>query len=192
MLNCLCPHARWSIREGHGLLCVSHAQLFVPPCQVEYAREGLDGLEITYKDNKPVLDLFLTRPIGLLSLLDEQCRGLNVRALRNRNLTVGLHLLWPLSTTLCSYCKGLFQPTSNVFDLAIRPWTYCLTVSLETSTGNRQGLFAALSGELWQAFQLQTSPWQRSGLHHQALCWRRKSVVLAVRYPQGSECSMAL
>ena len=47
--------------------------------QVEYAREGLEGLNITYKDNRPVLDLFLTRPIGLLSLLDEQCRGFNVR-----------------------------------------------------------------------------------------------------------------
>ena len=46
---------------------------------MEYAREGLEGLEITYKDNRPVLDLFLTRPIGLLSLLDEQCRGFNVR-----------------------------------------------------------------------------------------------------------------
>ena len=46
---------------------------------MEYAREGLDGLEITYKDNRPVLDLFLTRPIGLLSLLDEQCRGFSVR-----------------------------------------------------------------------------------------------------------------
>jgi len=56
--------------------------------QVEYAREGLDGLEITYKDNKPVLDLFLTRPIGLLSLLDEQCRGLNVCVVENL-ITVG-------------------------------------------------------------------------------------------------------
>lgn len=46
---------------------------------MEYAKEGLEGLVISYKDNKPVLDLFLNRPIGLLSLLDEQCRGLNVR-----------------------------------------------------------------------------------------------------------------
>ena len=42
-------------------------------------KEGLENLgEITYTDNKPVLDLFLNKPIGLLSLLDEQCRGLNV------------------------------------------------------------------------------------------------------------------
>jgi len=33
---------------------------------------------MSYKDNQPVLDLFLSKPIGLLSLLDEQCRGLNV------------------------------------------------------------------------------------------------------------------
>ena len=52
---------------------------FCQHAQVEYAREGLEGLDITYKDNRPVLDLFLTRPIGLLSLLDEQCRGFNVR-----------------------------------------------------------------------------------------------------------------
>ena len=52
--------------------------------QVEYAREGLEGLEITYKDNRPVLDLFLSRPIGLLSLLDEQCRGFSVRINNNK------------------------------------------------------------------------------------------------------------
>ncbi len=56
--------------------------------QMEYAKEGLEGLVISYKDNKPVLDLFLNRPIGLLSLLDEQCRGFNVRLVhceRNNN-----------------------------------------------------------------------------------------------------------
>ena len=47
--------------------------------QMELQKEGVDGLDITFTDNKPVLDLYLTRPIGLLSLLDEQCRGFNVR-----------------------------------------------------------------------------------------------------------------
>ncbi|XP_063067724.1 myosin-IIIb isoform X2 [Engraulis encrasicolus] len=40
--------------------------------QREYKEEQLDWEVITYKDNKPILDLFLTKPIGLLSLLDEQ------------------------------------------------------------------------------------------------------------------------
>ncbi len=48
--------------------------------QMELQREGLNNLgDLSYKDNQPVLDLFLNKPIGLLSLLDEQCRGLNVR-----------------------------------------------------------------------------------------------------------------
>ena len=46
---------------------------------MELMKEGLNNLgDLSYKDNQPVLDLFLTKPIGLLSLLDEQCRGLNV------------------------------------------------------------------------------------------------------------------
>ncbi|KAL2087692.1 hypothetical protein ACEWY4_016520 [Coilia grayii] len=40
--------------------------------QREYREEQLDLDVITYKDNKPILDLFLTKPIGILSLLDEQ------------------------------------------------------------------------------------------------------------------------
>ncbi len=68
MYVCIASECNNCVHSHHGL-------------QMEYAKEGLDGLVISYKDNKPVLDLFLTRPIGLLSLLDEQCRGLNVRAL---------------------------------------------------------------------------------------------------------------
>ena len=46
--------------------------------QLECAKEGVDDLDISYTDNTPVIDLFLARPIGLLCLLDEQCKGLNV------------------------------------------------------------------------------------------------------------------
>lgn len=45
---------------------------------MELEREGLEELEISFTDNKPVLDLFLSKPVGLLSLLNDQCRGLNV------------------------------------------------------------------------------------------------------------------
>ncbi|KAM4614897.1 myosin-IIIb [Polymixia lowei] len=40
--------------------------------QNEYEEEGIEWETITFKDNKPILDLFLTKPIGILSLLDEQ------------------------------------------------------------------------------------------------------------------------
>uniref|UniRef100_A0A8B9K5S6 Myosin-IIIb-like n=1 Tax=Astyanax mexicanus TaxID=7994 RepID=A0A8B9K5S6_ASTMX len=40
--------------------------------QNEYKEEGIQWETITFKDNKPILDLFLTKPIGILSLLDEQ------------------------------------------------------------------------------------------------------------------------
>lgn len=40
--------------------------------QKEYKEEGITWETITYKDNKPILDLFLMKPIGILSLLDEQ------------------------------------------------------------------------------------------------------------------------
>jgi myosin heavy subunit len=42
-------------------------------------KEGLQDVgDIQYTDNEPLLDLFVAKPIGLISLLDEQCRGLNV------------------------------------------------------------------------------------------------------------------
>ena len=43
--------------------------------QEEYSKEGLEGVDIKYQDNQPVLQLFLGRPIGIYSLLDEQCRS---------------------------------------------------------------------------------------------------------------------
>lgn len=43
--------------------------------QEEYEKEGLVGVDISYQNNRPVLELFLGRPIGMISLLDEQCRS---------------------------------------------------------------------------------------------------------------------
>ncbi|MEY3403156.1 MAG: hypothetical protein RLZZ86_2772, partial [Cyanobacteriota bacterium] len=40
----------------------------------EYMNEGIDGSEITFSDNRPVLDMFLAKPMGLLALLDEESR----------------------------------------------------------------------------------------------------------------------
>lgn len=47
--------------------------------QEEYVREGIDWKEINFVDNQPLLDLFLAKPIGLLSLLDEETQFPKVR-----------------------------------------------------------------------------------------------------------------
>ena len=36
--------------------------------------EGIDASEVSYTDNRPVLDMFLAKPMGLLALLDEESR----------------------------------------------------------------------------------------------------------------------
>uniref|UniRef100_A0ACB8G0M2 Myosin-IIIb n=1 Tax=Sphaerodactylus townsendi TaxID=933632 RepID=A0ACB8G0M2_9SAUR len=40
----------------------------------EYQNEGIDAPIIEYEDNRPLLDMFLQKPMGLLSLLDEESR----------------------------------------------------------------------------------------------------------------------
>ena len=40
----------------------------------EYLNEGVDGSEIKFTDNRPVLDMLLAKPMGLLALLDEESR----------------------------------------------------------------------------------------------------------------------
>ncbi|XP_061169935.1 myosin-IIIb-like isoform X3 [Saccostrea echinata] len=38
----------------------------------EYRAEGLEGVDISFVDNRPLLDMFLMKPMGLLALLDEE------------------------------------------------------------------------------------------------------------------------
>eukprot|EP00039_Didymoeca_costata_P004597 m.74616 g.74616 ORF g.74616 m.74616 type:complete len:1195 (+) comp12471_c0_seq4:172-3756(+) len=40
----------------------------------EFKREGLGTLNLTYNDNKHVLDMFLRKPIGLFTILDEESK----------------------------------------------------------------------------------------------------------------------
>ncbi|XP_033640146.1 myosin-IIIb-like isoform X1 [Asterias rubens] len=40
----------------------------------EYASEGVSHAKIKFQDNQPVLDLFLAKPLGLFSILDEESR----------------------------------------------------------------------------------------------------------------------
>ncbi|XP_040611333.1 myosin-IIIa isoform X2 [Mesocricetus auratus] len=42
--------------------------------QNEYLKEDVDARVIEYEDNQPLLDMFLQKPMGLLSLLDEESR----------------------------------------------------------------------------------------------------------------------
>ncbi|KAI1891345.1 hypothetical protein AGOR_G00142840 [Albula goreensis] len=42
--------------------------------QDEYLNEDVDARMIEYEDNRPLLDMFLQKPMGLLSLLDEESR----------------------------------------------------------------------------------------------------------------------
>ncbi|XP_017591213.1 PREDICTED: myosin-IIIb isoform X9 [Corvus brachyrhynchos] len=42
--------------------------------QMEYQSEGIDAATVEYEDNRPLLDMFLQKPMGLLSLLDEESR----------------------------------------------------------------------------------------------------------------------
>lgn len=42
--------------------------------QEEYIREGIDWTFIEYSDNQPVIDVIESKPIGILNLLDEECR----------------------------------------------------------------------------------------------------------------------
>uniref|UniRef100_A0A8C0DW62 non-specific serine/threonine protein kinase n=1 Tax=Balaenoptera musculus TaxID=9771 RepID=A0A8C0DW62_BALMU len=42
--------------------------------EMEYQNEGIDMTPVEYEDNRPLLDMFLQKPLGLLSLLDEESR----------------------------------------------------------------------------------------------------------------------
>ncbi|XP_063501482.1 myosin-IIIb [Symphalangus syndactylus] len=42
--------------------------------QMEYQNEGIDAIPVEYQDNRPLLDMFLQKPLGLLALLDEESR----------------------------------------------------------------------------------------------------------------------
>lgn len=48
--------------------------MFLVFLQDEYLNEEVDARMIEYEDNRPLLDLFLQKPMGMLSLLDEESR----------------------------------------------------------------------------------------------------------------------
>lgn len=54
------------------VLCAQTNQALCFLLQNEYLYEGVDARVIEYEDNRPLLDMFLQKPMGLLSLLDEE------------------------------------------------------------------------------------------------------------------------
>ena len=40
----------------------------------EYMSEGIGVELVEFTDNRPLLDMFLTKPLGMLALLDEESR----------------------------------------------------------------------------------------------------------------------
>ncbi|KAL3866198.1 hypothetical protein ACJMK2_043520 [Sinanodonta woodiana] len=73
--------------------------------QEEYAKEGVDWNEIKFIDNQPLLDLFLSKPIGILSLLDEEShfpKGTDASFVEKLNVHFG--------------GKGFYQPSQRSKD----------------------------------------------------------------------------
>lgn len=69
--------------------------------QEEYVREGIDWQFITFTDNQPVIDIIEAKPIGILCLLDEECKmpkGLSTESssLPQLNWFVGTDETWAL------------------------------------------------------------------------------------------------
>jgi myosin-5 len=53
---------------------MGYLKLFNQLEQEEYVREGIDWQFIKFTDNQPVIDLIEAKPIGILGLLDEECK----------------------------------------------------------------------------------------------------------------------
>ncbi len=61
-------------------LGVHVARPYPDSAQAEYEREAIDWSYIQFVDNQDVLDLIERRPLGILDVLDEQCRFPRARA----------------------------------------------------------------------------------------------------------------
>lgn len=74
-----------------------------PSGQDEYLNEEVDARLIEYEDNRPLLDLFLQKPMGMLSLLDEESRFPQATDQtlvgQSEGLHSPLHTPWPLASS---------------------------------------------------------------------------------------------
>lgn len=60
--------------SANRLCCEDVNYMSAISAQDEYVNEDVDARMIEYEDNRPLLDLFLQKPMGMLSLLDEESR----------------------------------------------------------------------------------------------------------------------
>lgn len=84
--------------------------------QDEYLNEEVDARMIEYEDNRPLLDLFLQKPMGMLSLLDEESRF--PQATDQTLVGQYLHCRVFLSN------NQLFSPFPSMFCTSFQPWTW--------------------------------------------------------------------
>lgn len=63
----------WNVNELTDCQWNTEYQIVIS-VQDEYLNEEVDARMIEYEDNRPLLDLFLQKPMGMLSLLDEESR----------------------------------------------------------------------------------------------------------------------
>lgn len=88
--------------------------------QDEYLNEEVDARMIEYEDNRPLLDLFLQKPMGMLSLLDEESRFPQATDQtlvgQSLQLTIGwIHCLQPLLAQEVLTEHAMFSPLPLMF-----------------------------------------------------------------------------
>ncbi|KAL0627468.1 Myosin-IIIa, partial [Plecturocebus cupreus] len=86
----------------------------------EYLNEDVDARVIEYEDNRPLLDMFLQKPVGLLSLLDEESRF--PKATDQTLVECGPPPGTSASPENCLRCKFL-DPTPNLLSQEFWCWS---------------------------------------------------------------------
>lgn len=112
--------------------------------QDEYLNEEVDARLIEYEDNRPLLDLFLQKPMGMLSLLDEESRfpqatdqtlvgqSFHTQALSHHLFFMNMLLLSPNGLWLIVYLR-LYVLQKNL-----------KIISGSKASGGQRGLISAL------------------------------------------------
>ena len=142
-------------------------------------------MDVTYEDNSPILQLFLAKPFGLLSLLDEQtnfpqvsvfslffCWLIYCTQVHSLSLPCTQFSLGSLSLSL-----SLFVLTPS-FSLFLSLFFLSLSLSLSLSVvpiGKRRHLYVKVQPELCKSPCLSPSASVCDGFHDQAFCWSGQS-----------------
>ena len=104
--------------------------------QAEYQREEIDWSYITFVDNQDVLDLIEKKPLGILDLLDEQCRFPRVCILSTARHTIPV-------------CRDApYLPQNLQYALANKPADVICTVSDSSPSQAVEHRFSAFKNSL--------------------------------------------